>query len=867
MRKITILLGISLCLAVITANLAWGSAPVSGPSKTPSLENWVNLDKVLTETADSLEKKTATLTAQVAQEQSALQDLEQETNDLSAAVSTYKAALVVGKMSLPGVVDLLRDFSSRSTRATEKINKLAPELDRRKGKQSEAGKTLSDLQSQVQRLKDKGLPADARALFLAHFERYQRVSTVISGLESQQTNLLQEQLKQWQRQKELFLDLTTSLQKNLEKRSYEQLFQRQSASALRVSLPRLLGEISTVPTIFFSKFIKLSEPGVLSSFLKIHLATLLGVLILWVFLLYGARRLKHWLGPLLGPLSDQAESFSNKIFLALVGTIVRQAYLITAALVATLGLWVLDLSDESGAHILVTALGYYTVFRLCRNLIRSFFKPADPSRGLIPLEKKTAWFYDWSLTLFLAYIFTSLWVFDSLELLRYQTDILVLLEFILSVGLLLWFAWLLQQRYLENLLAGLAFAPESWGARILRGLRLLVWVMLGAIIVSDLLGFQILSLYLAEATCNTLLVAVVFWFLAHLGEDFCAHFTHPTEGLLAKKFDVAATKLETLHSFLPRSFNFIIFLMVLLLIPLFWNVPWSFYQTLFRVISQGPNLGPVRISPLAIILAVISIYGARLFSQLIRFYLEKRVFTRTVWNVAAQQTISTAVNYSLMALGIILALGFLGVNLTNLALIAGALGVGIGFGLQNVVNNFVSGLIILFERPIKVGDLLEIDGKWGEVRAIRVRSTVFETQDHCILIIPNSDLLSSKIQNWTHSGVRPFRLTLKVGVAYGSEVEKVLAVISQVCRDNSRVLLSLEPQIIFQAFGDSALEFVIRVHLRSPDDRDPATHELNRAIYQALQAAGIEIPFPQRDLHLKTPPGSSGAANPALPEQ
>jgi len=296
-------------------------------------------------------------------------------------------------------------------------------------------------------------------------------------------------------------------------------------------------------------------------------------------------------------------------------------------------------------------------------------------------------------------------------------------------------------------------------------------------------------------------------------------------------------------------------------------VPWSFYQNLFRVMTQGPNLGPVRISPLAIILAVISIYGARLFSQLIRFYLEKRVFTRTVWNVAAQQTISTAVNYSLMALGIILALGFLGVNLTNLALIAGALGVGIGFGLQNVVNNFVSGLIILFERPIKVGDLLEIDGKWGEVKAIRVRSTVFETQDHCILIIPNSDLLSSKIQNWTHSGVRPFRLTLKVGVAYGSEVEKVLAVISQVCRDNSRVLLSLEPQIIFQAFGDSALEFVIRVHLRSPDDRDPATHELNRAIYQALQAAGIEIPFPQRDLHLKTPPGSSGAANPALPEQ
>jgi small-conductance mechanosensitive channel len=228
-----------------------------------------------------------------------------------------------------------------------------------------------------------------------------------------------------------------------------------------------------------------------------------------------------------------------------------------------------------------------------------------------------------------------------------------------------------------------------------------------------------------------------------------------------------------------------------------------------------------------------------------------RIFPRTALDTGVQYTITTTLHYVILILAGLMALNILGFPLTNLALVAGALGVGIGFGLQNIVNNFLSGLILLFERPIKVGDMLVIDGQWGLVKEIRVRSTIFETFDKYVLIIPNSELVSNKVLNWTHYGAGINRLTLKVGVAYGSDVEQVRQLILEICRANPRVVAEPPPQVFFTVYGDSSLDFTIWVHVSMPGDRMPATHELNRAIFEAFNAQGIEIPFPQRDLHIK----------------
>jgi potassium efflux system protein len=137
------------------------------------------------------------------------------------------------------------------------------------------------------------------------------------------------------------------------------------------------------------------------------------------------------------------------------------------------------------------------------------------------------------------------------------------------------------------------------------------------------------------------------------------------------------------------------------------------------------------------------------------------------------------------------------------------------------------------------------------VKEIRVRSTVFETFDKCVLIIPNSELVSNKVVNWTHYGPGVNRLSLKVGVAHGTNVEQVRQLLLEVCRANPRVVPEPPPQVLLMIYGDSSLDFTIWVHVKMPSDRMPATHELNRAIYEAFSEHGIEIPIPQRELHIK----------------
>jgi small-conductance mechanosensitive channel len=237
-------------------------------------------------------------------------------------------------------------------------------------------------------------------------------------------------------------------------------------------------------------------------------------------------------------------------------------------------------------------------------------------------------------------------------------------------------------------------------------------------------------------------------------------------------------------------------------------------------------------------------------SKLFRTFLRSRVFPRTGWDLGVQYSISTILQYAIIIGGVLLAMNILGFPLASLTLLAGALGIGAGLGLQGVISNFVSGLVLLFERPIKVGDMLVIDGQWGEVKSINMRSTVFQNVDRSVLIIPNSDLLSAKIINWNHYGAGPNRLTLSVGVSYSSDVRLVTRLLQQICQANPRVLKDPAPQIFFEAYGDSSLNFSVRVFVHTAKDRVPTTHEINTAIFETFQEKGIEMPFPQRDLHI-----------------
>jgi potassium-dependent mechanosensitive channel len=414
-----------------------------------------------------------------------------------------------------------------------------------------------------------------------------------------------------------------------------------------------------------------------------------------------------------------------------------------------------------------------------------------------------------------------------------------------------WFSWLLRKPYLENLLAGVGLARHPWLAGIIKVLRLLVLLGISIIIIIDLLGFQNLALYLAGSTFLTALWLAGGWLLEQIGKDLNRFITAP-EGFLGRKFGIRAATLEDIQFICSKTLTLVIFLLTMAGILFTWGVDLAVLQKIVDLLAYGPSLGPITLSPLAIFSAGLSIWVARRLSRFTRAVFETRIFLRRGWDIGIRHTISNTVHYTFMTLGTIFALGFLGINSSNLAIIAGGLGVGIGFGLQNIVNNFLSGLILLFERPIKVGDLLVIDGQWGTVRDIRVRSTVFETVERSVLIIPNSDLISNKILNWTFNGRGPVRLTLKVGVAYDSDVHQVTDIINQVCITNHRVLKEPPPQVYFNAYGDSSLNFTVWVFIRTPADRVPATHELNAAIFDAFNRHGIEFPYPQMDLHIRS---------------
>lgn len=214
-------------------------------------------------------------------------------------------------------------------------------------------------------------------------------------------------------------------------------------------------------------------------------------------------------------------------------------------------------------------------------------------------------------------------------------------------------------------------------------------------------------------------------------------------------------------------------------------------------------------------------------------------------------TIRRLTHYSIMIIGFIVAIDFIGFDLTSLAVVAGFLSVGIGFGLQNITSNFISGLILMFERPISVGDIVTVDDKIGTIEDIGLRATTVNTVDNIHVVIPNSKFVQETVTNWTR-GDQKIRIRLSVGVAYGSDVEKVKDILFDIAKNVEGVLEEPEPQVVFQEFGGSSLNFEFRVWVATPRDRIKVSNRVNELINERFEEQDVEMPFPQRDLHVRS---------------
>lgn len=263
------------------------------------------------------------------------------------------------------------------------------------------------------------------------------------------------------------------------------------------------------------------------------------------------------------------------------------------------------------------------------------------------------------------------------------------------------------------------------------------------------------------------------------------------------------------------------------------------------------ELGEMTITPWLIIYVVVGIFLLFYLTRRLKNLLVNHLLLRYTSELGIRQAIGSIVRYILVFLGLLIIFQTAGINLSALMVLAGALGVGIGFGLQHITNNFVSGIIILFERPIKVGDRIEVGTTHGRVTDISARATTILTNDNVSIIVPNSEFMQSKVINWSHSDYR-IRFRIPVDVAYGSDVDRVISLLKEVGSEDPDVLQDPPPAVRLKSFGDNGIHFELLLWtVEAIHNRGRFTSGINVRIIKKFTKHGLQIPFPQRDVYIK----------------
>ena len=263
-------------------------------------------------------------------------------------------------------------------------------------------------------------------------------------------------------------------------------------------------------------------------------------------------------------------------------------------------------------------------------------------------------------------------------------------------------------------------------------------------------------------------------------------------------------------------------------------------------------IGKSEISIFKIATIILSVAVIVASAKFLKRLLVGKLLVSSVHDQGTRSALGTIVQYLIVFFGFLIVLQSAGIDLSTLTVLSGTIGLGIGFGLQNIANNFFSGLIILLERPVKVGDRIQVGDINGDVVRIAIRSTTVLTNDNINIIIPNSEFVSKQVINWSHND-RNLRVSVPVGVSYGSNPEQVKTVLLSVADNHPDILATPAPAVLFSGFGDSSLDFVLLVwtqtHIQAPRFLQS---ELNYRIFDAFSKHGIEIPFPQNDLHIRS---------------
>lgn len=408
-----------------------------------------------------------------------------------------------------------------------------------------------------------------------------------------------------------------------------------------------------------------------------------------------------------------------------------------------------------------------------------------------------------------------------------------LFVFYASVGLLVYYLFQFVKRWSKPATRKVTWAILIWG------------IFPIVIIVAGVSGFDQLAVLLFGRVLSLIAATITIRLILLFISGFLELLLNNAPWQFIRKN--ATTIVEQIYPLLALL-HFILWVAVIL------TITWV-YPTLNAAFAAMTSLKftffSTIVTPGSVLTIILIIYLTFLISRAIQAFLRQEVLPHHGVDKGVQISITRLVHYAVLTIGFIVLLRILGFGLNQITILGGALGVGIGFGLQAIVNNFVSGLILLFERPIKVGDIIDVGDQIGEVKELGLRATTVQTFDNAEIVIPNSQLITDSLTNWTLAEKKT-RIKVPVGVAYGTDITEVLKILLACAEANPMVLSTPKPTALFLSFGNSSLDFELRVWIADFNERLTVLSELNQDIEAEFETADIEIPFPQTDLHLRS---------------
>ena len=441
----------------------------------------------------------------------------------------------------------------------------------------------------------------------------------------------------------------------------------------------------------------------------------------------------------------------------------------------------------------------------------------------------------------------------SVTTLLYLTTRLIQAPFALTIAVALPSSLLIAGLVVALLRTPFGATKETAPPRLFKLIRMVVWAIVAAIVVCAVAGYLPLARFLGQQLIVTGSILALVYLLLLCIDGFAQGLSDDgtiVGGWLKKSAGLERARREQLALPISLFLKFAVLVMSVPLIMLQWGYSWPDIQEWYRQLFFGVHIGNTEVT-IAALLASILVFGigyaaARLFQG----WLDARVLLPAGISGGVRNSIRTAIGYTGIVIAALAAFSYAGFNLSGIAIIAGALSVGIGFGLQSLVNNFISGLILLVERPISVGDLVVVGGEEGCVRKISVRSTELETFDGANVLIPNSYFISEKVKNWTfRNKVR--RVAIPIGVAYGSDPRQVQAALLTVAGGNPDVLKTPEPVVTLDEFSPASINFTLYTFVGDINKAGSVRTQLSMAVLDAFAEAGIEIPYGQTDVAVR----------------